>query len=243
MAAAMSTPAGWPRKAVAWLLDYLFVSWWQLRSLVARHVPERYAEGARAPVVLLPGVYETWLFLRPVADRLSRDGHPVHVVRALGHNRSTVPDAASAVLRLLRECDLRGVVLVAHSKGGLVGTHLLVVDDTEGRVDRLVAVNTPFAGSVYARYVPVRAIRAFSPAEPTLAMLAARSEVNVRITSIFSEFDPHIPGGSALEGATNIRLPLLGHFRPLASRLLIDTVAAEVGRAGRETGHDASRGC
>jgi hypothetical protein len=74
----------------------------------------------------------------------------------------------------------------------------------------------------------VRTIRAFSPTEPTLAMLAARHEANARVTSIFSEFDPHIPGGSALEGATNIRLPLLGHFRPLASRVLIEAVAREI---------------
>jgi pimeloyl-ACP methyl ester carboxylesterase len=216
------------RKAVAWWLDYLSVSWWQVRHFLDRRVPASYAEGSLAPVVLLPGVYETWQFLRPVADRLSRDGHPVHVVRALGYNRSSVPDAAATVLRLLRERDLRGVVLVAHSKGGLVGKHLMAIDDAEGRVDRLVAINTPFAGSSYARYFPVRTIRAFSPTEPTLAMLAARHEANARVTSIFSEFDPHIPGGSALEGATNIRLPLLGHFRPLASRVLIEAVAREI---------------
>lgn len=220
------------RKAIAWWLDYLFVSWWQVRHLVDRRVPERYAQGDLAPVVLLPGVYETWQFLRPVADRLSRQGHPVHVVRALGYNRSSVPEAAATVLALLRERDLRRVILVAHSKGGLVGKHLMAVDDAEGRVDRLVAINTPFAGSVYARFFPVRTIRAFSPTEPTLAMLAASLEANVRVTSIYSEFDPHIPGGSALGGARNIRLPLLGHFRPLASGLLIEAVAREVDPPG-----------
>lgn len=216
------------RKALAWWLDYLFVSWWQVRHVVDRRVPARYADGARAPVVLLPGVYETWQFLRPVADRLSRDGHPVHIVVGLGYNRASVPDAAAIAMRYVVARDLRGVILVSHSKGGLIGKHLLAVDDTEGRVDRLVAINTPFAGSAYARYIPVRTIRAFSPKEKTLRMLAARAEANARVTSLYSEFDPHIPGGSALEGATNIRLPLLGHFRPLASRVLIDAVAREI---------------
>ena len=216
------------RKAAAWLLDYLFVAWWQTRNLVDRRVPASWAEGSRAPVVLLPGVYETWQFLRPVADRLNRDGHPVHVVAGLGYNRATVPAAAAVVFRHLAAHDLRGVVLLAHSKGGLIGKHLLAIDDAEGRVDRLVAINTPFAGSAYASYIPIRTIRAFSPGEKTLRMLSASIEANARITSLYSVFDPHIPGGSALDGATNIRLPLLGHFRPLASRVLIDAVAGEI---------------
>lgn len=216
------------RNATAWLLDYLFVSWRQARNLVDRRVPKNFSNGGLAPVVLLPGVYETWQFLRPVADRVNREGHPVHVVRRLGYNRSSVPDAAATVLRFLEERDLVGVILLAHSKGGLVGKHLLAVDDTEGRVDGLVAINTPFAGSAYARYFPSRTIRAFSPTEPTIAMLATRLEANARVTSIFSEFDPHIPEGSVLAGARNIRLPLSGHFRPLSSRVLIDAVAREV---------------
>ena len=216
------------RRTVAWVLDYLFVLWWQVRNVLARRVPDRYAEGQRAPIVLLPGVYETWHFLKPVADRLNRDGHPVHVIRQLGYNRSSVPDAAAIVARLLAGEGLRGVILLAHSKGGLVGKHLMTIDDLHGRIDRLVAINTPFGGSAYARFIPFRTIRAFAPTEPTLALLAGKLEPNARITSIYSEFDPHIPGGSELAGAKNIRLPVLGHFRPLATRLLADTVAREV---------------
>lgn len=218
------------RRVTAWMLDYLFVAWWQVRNLLARRVPVDYARGDGAPIVLLPGVYETWQFLRPVADRLNRDGHPVHVVRQLGYNRSSIPDAAATVARLLAERGLHGVILLAHSKGGLIGKHLMAIDDLEGRVDRLLAINTPFRGSVYARYIPFRTIRAFSPTEPTLALLAGKLDPNTRITSIYSEFDPHIPGGSELAGAKNIRLPVLGHFRPLSTRLLIDVVAREVAR-------------
>ena len=218
------------RNALAWVLDYLFVLWWQVRNLLARRVPDRYAEGERAPIVLLPGVYETWQFLRPVADRLNREGHLVHVVRQLGYNRSSIPDAAAIVARHLDREGLRGVILLAHSKGGLVGKHLMAIDDVNGRIDRLVAINTPFRGSAYARYIPFRTIRAFAPAEPTLALLAGMPEPNARVTSIYSEFDPHIPGGSELAGAKNIRLPVLGHFRPLATRLLAETVAREVAK-------------
>ena len=212
-----------------WFLDYVYVSWWQLRHVFSRGLPEGFELGDQAPVLLLPGVYETWQFLRPVADRLHAAGHQIHVVRELGYNRATVIDSAGVAQAYLDAHDLRGVILVAHSKGGLIGKHMMLVDDTGGRIDRLVAVATPFGGSVYARYFLNRAIRAFAPNEPTLVMLAANAVANARITSIYGEFDPHIPAGSRLEGATNVQIPIMGHFRLLGDSRVQQAVDAAVG--------------
>ena len=227
-------------KAFAWWLDYVWLFWRQTRVLLSlpryRRVPARYREGEKAPIVLLPGIYETWQFLKPIADRLNSGGHPVHVVSALGYNVRDIPSSAHAVATFISEHGLRKVVLVAHSKGGLIGKHLMTIDDEDERVDHVVAVNTPFSGSTYARYIPLRSVRAFVPTEPTLAMLAGRRERNEGITSIFSSFDPHIPGGSGLEGAHNLKIPVMGHFRPLGKRLLIDAVERAVeGGPGAES--------
>ena len=215
-------------KAFAWWIDYLWVVWRQLRLFITpprrRRAPDSYREGARAPVVLLPGVYETWQFLKPIADRLNAGGHPVFVISDLGYNLRDIPASARLVASFITAHSLRNVIVVAHSKGGLIGKYVMTLDDEDGRVCHLVAVNTPFGGSTYARFIPLRSVRAFVPTEPTLAMLGGRRERNPRITSIYSRFDPHIPGGSALEGARNVRLPLMGHFRPLGQRLLIDAV-------------------
>ena len=73
-------------------------------------------------------------------------------------------------------------------------------------------------------------LRAFSPRNRTLNALRANLAVNSRITSIYGTFDPHIPGGSELVGATNVQLDVMGHFRILGNeRLLatIDTAIAE----------------
>ena len=35
--------------------------------------------------------------------------------------------------------------------------------------------------------------------------------------SVFGTFDAHVPDGSALDGATNVRVPVAGHFRVLAA--------------------------
>lgn len=221
----------WIARGLAWWLDYVYVGYWQVRHVFGGRSAAHYRSGDRSPVVLLPGVYETWQFLRPVADRLHADGHPLHIVSALGYNVGTVPDMATRVHRYLVDNALESVTIVAHSKGGLIGKHLMVVEEAEAalpRISRMIAINTPFAGSVYARYLPGRTLRAFSPGEATLLMLAANAEANSRIVSIFSEFDPHIPAGSRLPGATNIELPVGGHFRPLGMTRLIEVVAKAV---------------
>jgi pimeloyl-ACP methyl ester carboxylesterase len=212
------------------ILDYADILRRQAVSILRPRVPERYLHGDRAPVVLLPGVYELWGILRPLADRLSAAGHPVHVVPALGFNRRPIPDAAALVARTLDDLGLTGVVLVAHSKGGLVGKALLL-SPAAPRIARLVAVATPFGGSSLADYMLGRTLREFRPAAPAIADLEASADVNGRVVSIFGEFDPHIPEGSRLEGATNVELPVSGHFRVLAHPLVLDAVESAVAGA------------
>ena len=217
-------------RATVWLLDYAYAARVSLgASLRHRSVPR--PRGDLAPVLLIPGVYERWQFLRAAGGRLARAGHPVHVLELLGRNIDEIPDAAALAQRYLDDHDLRNVTIVGHSKGGLIGKHMMLFDDVDGRIDKLVAIASPFQGSSLAKYVPVRPLRAFIPTATTLTLLAENAEVNSRIVSIYGEYDPHIPGGSRLEGATNIALPANGHFRLLADERVLDEVVAAVASA------------
>jgi hypothetical protein len=211
-------------KARFWFLDYVFAVRWQVRGMLDRTDPKRYLDGDKVPIVLLPGIWETWHFLRPLAEHLHAAGHPVHVLAALGWNGGTVDGASSLVQTYLREQDLADAVLVAHSKGGLIGKWTMLFGDPDRRILRMVAIVTPFSGSRYAPYLPLASLRAFSPKDPTTVRLGADHAVNDRITSIYGVFDPHIPGGSALPGATNIQLPVTGHFRILADPRTLDAM-------------------
>ena len=213
----MSRPS---RAAVAWwsCADWLYAVRWQLRSLRRGALPEDYrtASGDGVPVVLVPGVYESWRFLQPLLEALHQAGHPVHVLDVLGFNSGEVPEAALAVREYVESTGLPRVALVTHSKGGLIGKQLLAHHDDDGLVDRLVAVNAPFAGSTRARFLPLRAVRVFVPGGPLLRELDAARSVNARITSVYSAVDPNIPGTSRLEGATNVEVDTVGHFRILS---------------------------
>jgi pimeloyl-ACP methyl ester carboxylesterase len=217
------------KRVRSYLNDYAYAMRLGYRGLFNARDDSEYLGGDRAPVVLLPGVYEPWTFLRPLAARVHSLGHPVHVVRRLGRNTRSVPTAAARAQTYIDEHDLRHVVLLAHSKGGLIGKHMMLLDDADGRIDRLVAIATPFGGTRYARYMLDPTLRAFRPTEKTLAMLAANALVNPRIVSIYGDDDTHIPEGCELPGATNLEFPIVGHFRVLADEEVLAAVDAAVG--------------
>ncbi|MFJ6416788.1 esterase/lipase family protein [Paeniglutamicibacter sp. NPDC091659] len=234
-----------------WLLDYLYAGWRQLAAVFRREAPRSYAQGdpALPAIVLLPGVYETWLFLEPAAKRLNAAGHRVFAVPGLGINKRSIPESATIASKLLAslhaEHGVDRCLVVAHSKGGLIGKHLMLDSEAAGdhpvRILGLVAIGTPFSGSIYARYTLSRTIRHFSPTDAVLLSLKTQEALNDRVVSIYPEFDPHIPGGSALAGALNIEVPVSGHFRTLRSRAVLDAVDEAVVHLAGANGPNA--GC
>lgn len=222
-------PAALPlaRRASWATRDWLYAAAWQLRSL-GPTTAASYRTGTRQPVVVLPGVYETWQFMRPLMDALHERGHPIYVVTQLGHNLYTVPDSARLTMDVIESEELGRVLLLAHSKGGLIGKYAMAHLDPDHRIDRMVAIAAPFAGSSYARFAPVRHLRAFRATDPVVAALIREVDANRRVTSVYGVFDTMIPGGSELPGARNIRLPIAGHFHilgdPRTRQVVLDAV-------------------
>ena len=208
------------KKLLGWLLDYGYVTYWMVRAVLGRSSAEQRLHPEtqpRSPVLLIPGVYESWRFMQPVAEHLYRQGHPVHVLDQLGFNTGAIPDMAVIVAEYLERVDLNDVTIIAHSKGGLIAKQALAQPGTFSRVRHVITVNTPFSGSRYAAYFLLRSVRMFAPNGPVIRALNLDTALNIRISSLYSVFDPHIPETSHLAGAENIILRTIGHFRPLAA--------------------------
>lgn len=214
------------RRLAWWAADYAYAALGQVRTVTRRRSAAEFRAGPLRPVLVVPGVYESWRFLTPLVVALHERGHPVHVVEPLRHNRMPFTEGADIVADVLEARDLRDVVLVAHSKGGLIGKRAMSLPRSAERVHGMVAVATPFGGSRYARFIAAPTLRAFSPRDTAIRALAEATEVNSRIVSVYARFDPHIPEGSELAGARNVVLETGGHFRVLAHPRVIAEVAA-----------------
>ncbi|MCC2594265.1 hypothetical protein LKO27_12695 [Tessaracoccus sp. OS52] len=158
-----------------WLLagvDLAGAMWRRVRPVGALHV-EPHPDCREIPLVLLPGILEPWSYLAPMGTWLQQQGHPVHYVETLGWNLGDLAASAESCLATLRERNVERAVVVAHSKGGLIGKAMLteVMAERGGSFDRsrktqvhgttdalsaadeepvvvgVVAVATPFSGS------------------------------------------------------------------------------------------------
>lgn len=224
-----------PANLSAWGRDYVYALRWQAVGALGRHDPRAYRHPGkgRPAVILLPGIYESWTFMQPVAKVLRDHDYDVHPVVDLGHNSGTIDDMAHVVDRYIESEGITRCVLVAHSKGGLIGKLLLTRHAGMGALLGLVTLNTPFGGSPLARLLPLPALRLFLPRSPELAELGASREVNRDIVSIYGRFDPHIPGGSHLDGAHNVQLGTRGHFLPLGDARVHEAILEGVRRVTR----------
>ena len=74
----------------------------------------------------------------------------------------------------------------------------------------------------------------FSPTGFVIRQLALNLALNRHITSLYSAFDPHIPETSYLNGAENVVLPIVGHFRLIGNPLTVETIGRILTRLAAE---------
>lgn len=150
----------------------------------------------------------------------------MHYVETLGWNLRSIEQSTRRCLDILRSRELRGAVIVAHSKGGLIGK--AVMAEAGDAVAGMVTLATPFEGSNlggWLQRLPLLSrspLGMFLPDSPELRVLAAERALNERIVSLAPAWDQVIPGGSRLDGATNVTLDVEGHFRPVRDERVHD---------------------
>lgn len=205
-----------------------------------RHTPPKhyldYVVAGKAPVVILPGIVSRWAFLKPLADFLSLQGHPVYIIPQLGNNLRDIPSTSRIVKEVIEENKLQNAVIVAHSKGGLIAKYFLAHENSAGRVKGLVAIATPFSGSAMARLVPHRSFQELNTDSKIIGYLNEHQAVNSRIISIIPSFDNHVwhAEGSFLAGALeNINVPVAGHHKIVNDKTVWQKIAESIDKLSK----------
>jgi triacylglycerol lipase len=219
------------KKITNWVRDYFYLT--KGYSFMFYKPPKHflgYTLENKPPVILIPGVYSKWQFLKAVADPISLKGHPVYVVERLGYNTRAIDDSARLVRELIDEKNLHNVIIVAHSKGGLIAEYLLTYNNQDGRVVKVIAIATPFLGSHAVKFLPGKVFKELHPESEMIKRLNSENDINHKIVSIFGEFDNHVwpTGNCKLEGAKNIQVNIYGHHKILFNKQVRSIVLDEI---------------
>ena len=166
----------------------------------------------------IPGVWEQPMAMSAIAEDIVARGGGMRMLPRLGNMMGPVPELAKIVEDRLEERDAKDVVLVAHSKGGLVGRRVMAGPQGH-RIKAMVTLGTPFEGSPLANGILGRASRT-SDLRPSAAEAEWQSQrlpqVDERITTISARWDEHVPR-TKLAGAHNLVSKAVGHIRLLTS--------------------------
>jgi len=208
----------------------------QARSIQTKPVPKAWLAkpSSKGDVILLSGIYGRWHSLKNIGEMLHRNGYRVHVIERLGLNAKPIGAITQELNEYLTKNDLKDVVIVGFSKGGLVGLSYLI-DHPNGRVIKLIAIATPFSGSNIGKLFRLPSVRELMPNSQAIQSLRPSQNVLQKIVSIHPQDDDYIwhQNGSTLQGATNIRHQVAGHHRVLFDRQAQESVLAEVNKAFR----------
>ena len=180
----------------------------------------------KSPVVIIPGVGARWAGIKSLSDFIAKEGFSVYVVKELGDNLFEIPYSSEIVGKVIEEKDLNNVILVGHSKGGLIGKHLMI-NDTRKKVKGMISIASPFSGSKLANFLVIRRWKMFATTDPLILDMQKNTDVNKRIISISPSYDTLVwhKNKSNLEGALeNLTLPLNGHLDMIYKELLHEKV-------------------
>ncbi|EEH64644.1 hydrolase, alpha/beta domain protein [Gleimia coleocanis DSM 15436] len=184
--------------------------------------PSVYRNPGGLPVVLVPGVYESWYQMRGLASYLKERGFDPHLLPQLGNTLGPVDLLARRVLAYLHENNLRDVFLVGHSKGGLVSRCVQLEADL-GVVRGIVTLGTPHRGARLAAYtLPSSGVRDLVPTNPLIQKMFADTRFSDRVVCLQARWDQHVPEGASLLLARLEIVDVVGH-----NRLITEEVAFE----------------
>ncbi len=209
----------------------------------------------KRPVLLLQGYGGTRRVFQVLERRLRRDGFSVFSLNLGGifdtFNTKPIPELAQLVAKkveaLYKRHDIREkLVVIGHSKGGLIGRCYLKDFGGHRRVKTLITMGTPHNGNPWAMLgllTPLafltESIRQMTPMSPFIRRLNRTPwPEGVKIVSIFSKGDTVCPYPSAVlktpkGGIKNLEIQDVGHVEFLMKKRVYWLIRKELlgGRA------------
>ncbi|HCU25776.1 MAG TPA: permease [Deltaproteobacteria bacterium] len=205
----------------------------------------------KRPVLLLHGYGGTRRVFKVLERRLRRDGFSVFSLKLGGifdtFNTKPIPDLASFVAKkiesLYRRHGIREkLIIVGHSKGGLIGRCYIKHFEGHRRVKTLITMGTPHNGNpwaILALLTPLalltESLRQMTPVSPFIRRLNKTPwPEDVKVVSIYSKGDTVCPYPSAVlktsagSKVKNIEMSDISHVEFLMKKQVYGLIRQEI---------------
>ena len=203
------------------ILEYLLILRMKITSFMRRKPPAIWQNGTKGDVIIVPGFAETWVYEEKIASYLNTNGYRIHVIHGLDFNFVAIDKAVDMVKDYIIRNNLTEVILLAHSKGGIIAKRTM--DSLpEERIRRIITINVPYHGTFWG-YGHFLRLYEMQPGSNLIKSTLEHTKNNNKIYNFYSKIDNNvIPNTSAvLDGAHNMMIDVIGHTRILTSPLIL----------------------
>lgn len=178
--------------------------------------PEHYKVGKKGDILMIVGFNENWNFLNTIAESLNIKGYRIHFPTFKTH--ATIEECTSLIIKYIEDFQLNDLVIVTHSKGGLIARNLLLSSDD--KIRNIIEIAAPNNGTIFGNLI-FHNLRELKPKSRQLQILD--NFKTSKIINIYPKFDNHVIPNSSLflEGAKNVGIDIVGHTRILESKELL----------------------
>ncbi|WP_409328795.1 esterase/lipase family protein [Trujillonella humicola] len=191
---------------------------------------------ARVPVLLVHGLVDNRSIFTAMRRGLRRRGFASvctwNYSPLLGDAAAGAADLGEEIERICARTGHDRVHVVGHSLGGLIARYHAQRQDGARRIQSLVTLGTPHAGSVLAHLLPTPLVRQLRPGSALLQELAEPAPgFTLPVTAVYSDLDQLVLPTSAARcdhpdlGARNVLVRGVGHMSLPFSRTVVDEVA------------------
>jgi esterase/lipase len=207
----------------ALVIEYLLIIKLNIKGLMKRKPPKNWLQGDKKDIILLHGYRENWIFLEKIGNFLSNKGYKIHVPKRLGISTASIVTNANTLESYIRENNLKNIILVSHSKGGLIAKHFLDHSKYSKNIEKVISIATPYRGTYFSFLIGNIEL---SPISKIIKAINRDKSSCKKIINIYPSFDNHvIPNRNLLlESAKNIKVEVVGHTKILENPQTLETI-------------------
>jgi pimeloyl-ACP methyl ester carboxylesterase len=216
-----------------YLLPFYFIDdfWLILRNrcryYFRREPPVDWNTGNKGDVILIHGVHAQWVSLEKIATAIHKEGYRIHIVKKLGTVTKPVIAATHDVAEYIKGNNLKDVIVIGHSKGGIVAVNLLKDPTVAERIKKVINIAGPIKGSFMAWIFP--STRELLPSSDLIKHYYQGIDTK-KIINLYPRIDNDILPNKNLVGdnCVNKQIDIFGHIRIVEARQTIEEIKSHL---------------
>lgn len=204
--------------------EYLLIFQKWFEKFIKKNPPAEWKNGNTGDILLVPGFDETWVFLETIGNYFNNKGYKIHTVSTIEPNVKPIKYCVGEVMKYIVKNNLTNVIIMSHSKGGIVTKRLLQNTSIEERVKIAFSLATPYGG-VHWAYKWMKNVYEFVYTSEIINEME-KTRPSKKLINLYPRFDQVVfPKNKLfLHNGTNIEVDVVGHAMIMESNKTINEI-------------------